>query len=345
MRKNILFLLALWFPILASAGSSTELAVATVTELETPRTYQLDGTVEAVHQSTVAAQTSGQVTEIFYDVEDYVERGAVIITLLDTEHRTSLAKAEANLKAAKAQKQDAANEYQRTREVYDKKLVAKAELDRAAANLDTASANEAAANAALDQARTQLDYTRITAPYSGIVTQRHIEVGEIAQPGQPLVSGISLEQLRVSVDVPQSMISAVRQFNQAMILCCGDQQWNPSGKLTIFPFAETGSNTFRVRLELNRDKKDLFPGMLVKVAFTIGKSSHLVIPVQAVVYRSEVTGSYVVDDAGRISLRHIRLGEPVANGQISVLSGLLPGEKVALDPITAGKTLKAQRNR
>ena len=323
-------------------------AVATVTvdELEVPRTYQLDGTVEAVNQSTLAAQTTGQVAEIFYDVEDYVERGDLVITLLDTEHQANLAKAQASLKAAMAQKQDAAKEYQRTREIYDKKLVAKAELDRASAALDTASANEAAARAALDQVKTQLGYTRITAPYSGIVTRRHVEVGEIAQPGQPLISGISLEELRVSVDVPQSMISAVRQYNQAMILCCGNNQWTPpSGELTVFPYAEPGSNTFQVRIGLKREKETLFPGMLVKVAFTVGKSVHLVIPLKTVVYRSEVTGVYVVDESGRVSLRHIRLGDPLSNGKVSVLSGLLPGEQVALDPIAAGTTLKQQRSR
>ena len=345
MRKISLPVLLLSLLLPYSSGNSADLETATIEALEVPRTYQLDGTVEAVHQSTVAAQTSGQVTEILYDVEDYVERGALIIKLLDAEHRANLAKAEANLKAASAKKQDATKEYQRTKEIFDKKLVAKADLDRAVAGLDAATANEAAARAALDQAKTQLDYTRITAPYSGIVTERHIEVGEIAQPGQPLISGISLEKLRVSVDVPQSMIPAVREFNQAMIMCCGEQHWNPSGELTIFPFAEPGSNTFRVRIALNREKKTLFPGMLVKVAFTIGKSSNLVIPMQAVVYRSEVTGAYVIDKSGRVSLRHIRLGDPLGNGSISVLSGLLPGEKVALDPIRAGAELKAQRSK
>ena len=327
-------------------GNANGTVITTPAEqLEAPRLYQLDGQVEAVHQSTLTAQTTGQVTEILYDVEDYVERGKLVLTLLDTEHQANLAKAEASLKAAVAKKQEALKEYQRIREVYEKKLVAKAELDRASAALDTAKANEAAAKAALTQVETQLSYTRVTAPYSGIVTERHVELGETAQPGQPLISGISLEKLRVSVDVPQSMISSVREYSQAMIRCCNKPEWKPTGKLTIFPYAEKGSNTFKVRLDLQRDGESLFPGMLVKVAFTVGKAVHLVVPRQAIVYRSEVTGVYVVDEAEKIHFRHIRLGESMGNGKISVLSGLQPGEKVALDPISAVTELKAQRKK
>jgi len=67
------------------------------------------------------------------------------------------------------------------------------------------------------------------------------------------------------------------------------------------------------------------------------------VPVQAVVYRSEVTGVYVVEDDGRVRFRHVRAGQRSANGHVLGLAGLMPGERVALDPIAASVELKRQR--
>lgn len=337
------YMLCLIFSLAFSGYTrAAELASAPVEAIETHRMYQLDGTVEAVHQSTLTAQTSGQVVDIFFDVEDFVEKGTLIIQLRDTEQKANLAKAQAQLEAATAQKEEAAKEYQRIKGIYAKKLVAKSELDQALAALDTTTAHQAAALAALSQAQEQQEYTRIKAPFSGIVTQRHIEIGELAQPGTPLMSGISLERLRVSVDVPQSMISLVRQYNKGFVRPNG-ADWIEAGGMTIFPFAEKGSNTFKVRLQLPEQTENLFPGMLIKAAFMIGKWPRLVIPRQAVVYRSEVTGCYVVSADGKIGFRHIRLGQPVNDTKVAILSGLTPEERVALDPIKAGAILKAQR--
>lgn len=329
--------------LLLSLGSFAQAELSTTTaEIRVmPREYRLDGVVEAVSQSTLSAQTQGQVEEVMFDIDDYVERGTLIIRLKDTEQQAGLAKAKANLKAASARAQEASDEQQRMKGIYAKKLVSQAAMDKANAALKAARANLDAARAGLEQAKEQLAYTRIRAPYSGIVTHRYIEVGEIANPGQRLMSGISLDQLRVNVDVPQSLIPAVRKINKASIQLPGNG-YVPATKITIFPFAHHGSNTFKVRLDLTKDTRNLFPGMFVKTAFIVGSRKQLLIPEQAVVYRSEVTGVYVVNKSGKISLRHIRTGHKSQNGEIIVLSGLQEGEKVALDPIAAGAQLKAQ---
>ena len=212
-------------------------------------------------------------------------------------------------------------------------------MDKADTTLKAAKATRDAARAALDQAREQLEYTRVRAPYSGIVIQRHLEVGEVATPGQKLISGMSLDQLRVNVDVPQSLIPAIRKMGKASVQQPGNG-YIPVVRLVIFPFAQHGSNTFKVRLDLPEGTKEMLPGMFVKSAFEVGTRKALLIPAQAVVYRSEVTGVYVVQPNGNIMLRHIRAGHKVGNDMISVLSGLDEGEKVALDPIAAGAALK-----
>lgn len=325
----------------ALAQTAQTLETATAGHQELPRVYRLDGVVEAINQSTVSAQTGGQIEAIFFDVDDYVEQGTLIVRLKDTEQRSRLTQAEAELKNTAAQLQEARKEYSRIKGVFDKKLVSSAAMDKADAALKSARARHEAADAALQQAREQLDYTLVRAPYSGIVIQRHLEVGEIAAPGQKLMSGISLDQLRVNVDVPQSLIQAIRENNKASVQQPGNG-YIEAEKLTIFPFAHHGSNTFKVRLDLPHGIKGLFPGMFVKTAFTIGTRKALLIPSRAVVYRSEVTGVYVRSADGALSLRHIRVGQKANDGMIIILAGLEADEQVALNPIAAGKQLKQQ---
>jgi hypothetical protein len=139
--------------------------------------------------------------------------------------------------------------------------------------------------------------------------------------------------------VPQSVIPAVRKGEGARIYL-PDGTDVEAEKITVFPFADLGSNTFKVRLDLPGTIKQIFPGMFVKTGFTTGEKRELVIPKSAVVYRSEVTGVYVVSD-GQVHFRQVRLGRDLGDVLV-VLSGLSEGERVALDPIAAGVALKAQ---
>ncbi|MCG6896670.1 MAG: efflux RND transporter periplasmic adaptor subunit [Thiocapsa sp.] len=305
-----------------------------------PREYRLDGVVEAVNRTTVSAQTQGQVQEILFDVDDFVEKDMVVVRLKDTEHRTRVAQAAADLKSATARLEQARDEHDRIRGLFEKKNVSESAMDQATADLASAQAELESAGARLEQAQEQLDYTQIRAPYSGIVTHRHVEVGEIASPGQPVMSGISLEELRVIVDVPQSVIPSVRRGGSARVYTDSGETIL-SKRITVFPFADMGSNTFTVRLDLPEGTRTLFPGMFVKTGFEIAEKAELVVPADAVVHRSEVTGVYVVADDGDVGFRQIRLGRALEDAFV-VLAGMSEGERVALDPIAAGVVLKSQ---
>ncbi len=340
MKVSLIIVLSTLFLIMG-AEAKPVLGTAQADYREIPLEHRLDGVVEAVDQGTLSAQTQGQVLEILVDVDDYVKQDSVVIRLNDTEQKARSNQAKAELNAATARLDEAEKEQRRIASVYEKKLVSDSAFDQANAGLDAAKARHKAALAGLEQAQEQLRYTEIRAPFSGIVTQRHIEVGETANPGQRLMSGLSLDKLRVNVNVPQSLIPAIRNSGKARIELPGDGVVEATD-LTIFPYAQAGSNTFKVRLGLPASATGLFPGMYVKTAFPIGTQRHLLIPQQAVVFRSEVTGVYVLNREGRITFRHIRLGEKLGDGTVAILAGLDQGERVALDPVAAGAQLKQQ---
>ena len=308
------------------------------------REHLFDGVVEAVKRTTISAQTAGRVMEVLYDVDDFVTKNDVVVKLRDNDQRAQVDRAEANLTEARARFQEAESEYKRIRELLDKKLVSKSQFDKAKAETEASKARLEAAKAALALAQEQLGHTLVRAPYSGIVTKRHVEVGEIAQVGQRVMSGLSLESLRVNVPVPQSLINSVRIIGQARVYVNDDEgEAIQAQRLTFFPYADTQTNTFQVRVELPQGVSGLFPGMFVKVGFITGEKRKLVVPTEALVYRSEVTGVYTVDATGSVSMRHVRPGRLADNGMIEILAGLNTGEHVALEPIKAGAFLKEQQ--
>ena len=320
-------------------AADTGLATLTTAYESAPRERVWDGTVEAVNRATVSAQTSGRVAAILYDVDDFVEAGAVIMRFTDTEQRAALGRAQAAAQEAEARFVEAESEQKRIAAMFEAGSVAKARYDQAQANFEAARARRDAARTGVTTAAEQLDYTLVKAPYAGIVSERHVEVGELVRPGQPLMSGLSLEQLRVSVDVPQSMVDPIRHIGKAVVYANG--QAIAAESLTFYPIADAKTNTFRVRVNMPKSSATLYPGTFVKVGFVVGETQRLLLPASAIVQRSELTAVYVVNESA-VELRQIRAGRAYGE-RVEVLAGLSAGERVATDPVAAGVYLQSQR--
>ena len=338
-RYQLSFLLFLSpLPLLAQ---QVALDIASANLLSMPQEYQLDGVIEATNQATLSAEVSGRIEEINFDVNDIVERGAVIVRIRDKEYRARLQRVKATLSETKSGFDDATREFKRVKGLFKDKVISQAGYDKSLANLESARARVAASEAGVAEAQLQLDNTVIRAPYSGIVVSRQVELGESINVGQAIMSGYALGELRVNVDVPQSIINNVREHRRARVLLLDESGSITASRLTIFPIADARNHSFRVRLGLPKSEQPLFPGMLVKVAFVIDHRQRLMVPLQSVVQRSKVAGVYLVDTAQQVSFRQVRTG--LTEGQqIEIVAGLDEGETVAVDPVQAGIRLKAQ---
>lgn len=326
----VLGLAALLFSHLAAGAG---LATVKVRKETLPLERLFDGTVEAVHQSTVSAQTSGRVQEILFDVGDRVPAGAVILRLVSTEQRQQLNQAEASLAEARANLKVETNNFQRAKELLGRQLIPRSEYDRAQGGYNAAKARVASAEAALKAARERLSYTEVRAPYGGIVSARHVELGEAVHPGTPLMSGFDPNKLRVETDLPQAVAAKVARLRRARVITGNGNAITPA-QLILFPVADPATSTVRVRLELPEQSTGLYPGQFVKVAFTVGDTERLLVPASSIVHRSEVAGVYVVQ-GNDVSLRQIRPGNRFGD-DVEVLAGLEAGEEVARDPVAAG---------
>ena len=323
-------------PATPAPGQSLETVVIQTTS--GPLERVVDGTVEAVNQATVSAQTTGRVAEILFDVNDVVPAGAVIMRLKGTEQRAMLSGAQAGLAEARARNAEAAAAYQRIADMYQRHVVSKSQLDQATDNRDSAAARLTAAQAGTTTAAEGMGYTEVRAPYGGVVTKRLVEVGELVTPGTPLMTGMSLRDLRVNTYIPEAVLDKVRAVNKAAIYV-GDKRIEAT-RITIFPEAATASGTFRARLELPPGSLALAPGLYVRVGLVIGEATRVEVPTSSLVEQSEVTGVYVVDEHNQPSLRYVRPGRRTRD-QVEIVAGLSPGERVAIDPVAAAARLTA----
>ncbi|MGN2250194.1 efflux RND transporter periplasmic adaptor subunit [Frateuria sp. GZRe14] len=329
-------------PTHRESSAPVDLASRVVHLQEAPREQAWDGVVEAVNQATVSAQTAGRVIELPYDVNDTVPEGAVIVRFTDVEQKSAHNRAQAQIAAAQASYDEAEASYKRVAAIAERGLVARQQLDQERARRDAARAALQAAQAQWREVGQQLDYTVVRAPYAGIVTRRFVQLGESVQPGQPLMAGVSLKDLRVTVQVPQSAVDAIRRLNHAEVLLADGARRVVATKLTVFPYADPDTHTFSVRLELPGDDTGLYPGMTVKVAFAVGRERRLLVPASALVQRGELQGVYVLGQ-GAPQLRQLRTGARYGDA-VEVLAGLDDGERIALDPAAAARWVSAHRN-
>jgi RND family efflux transporter MFP subunit len=325
------YLLLIITSLVACFSWADTIELAPVNAVTVPQRLVVDGTVEAIHQTTLTAQTSGQIKQIFVEAGDRVEKGHRLIQLKDDNQQAAFATAKANLAAAQAAFDEAAKTLKRVEGLRAKKLASQQDFDDASARFDITKAQLAAAKAQLDAAKEQLSYTQIIAPYSGIVLERHVSLGEVVSPGSPLFTGTSLSALRVMTQIPQADAPSIKQFSDALIQWDNQSLTVSPEQLHFYAYALANNGAIKTRIDLP-STTSFYPGQLVKVAFTVAQSPQLLIDPRAVIKKDELRLVYVKDDKDQYHLRQIRLGRLVAENQQQVLAGLTENEHIVLNP-------------
>ena len=328
-----------WLTLLAFGISYTAQAEAlkttTVAYREVEATYDSLATAEAERQSTVSAQVTGRIVEINFRVGDSVQKGQVIMRIDPSVANQDVAGMQARVHEAQVQLENAQKQYNRLKDLFKQQYVSQSQLDKAEADFKSAQAQVNTLKAGLGQSATQRNFATITAPYSGVMSELHVEVGEMAVAGKALATGYDPSNLRVTAKVPQSYIDAVRLNQKAYIEITGQPQWLATNGMTILPSADPRTHSTDIRLRLPVNSK-LVPNQLAQAHFVTGIERRLVVPASSILRRSELTAVYVIPANNQAQLRQIRIGKTLANGWVEVLAGVNNGERIALEPIAVG---------
>ncbi|MFN8960766.1 MAG: efflux RND transporter periplasmic adaptor subunit [Betaproteobacteria bacterium] len=321
-----------------TAAGTAAGATATAERRSVASHYVADAVIEAVRQATVSAQLPGQITQYYVDAGDRVRRGQLLARIDAREADAQLAAGAAQVTQAEAQLAQARLNHERTARLVQQDFVSQAALDRAEADLKTAAAALEVARAGRTVAGRARDHAEVRAPIDGVVTRRLLEPGELAQPGRPVLELHDPVALRAVGSVPQHVLAAVQRAAQAGALAGTRVELPALGlqlaaqRVTVLPATDARQLATAVRAELPAPlPAGLVPGTTAKLRLPIGQTDRLVVPPAAILRRSELTAVIVVAADGRRVLRQVRTGEHGADW-IEILTGLDPGETVALDP-------------
>ena len=312
------------------------LATAPVELREVEIAFSSEAIVEAVRQSTVAAQVSGRIVDLPFDVGDRVQKGQVIARIDERAASQALAASEAQVRAAEAAYANARASYERTRQLFAQKFISQAALDKAEADYRAGESQWKAMLAGAGQAATEKSFATLVAPYSGVVAARHVQLGEMAVPGKAIMTGFDPASLRIVATVPSQQVAAIQASRAARVEVPAANRWFEARTVTVVPAADPRTHSTQVRIELPPDVAGIYPGIFARAHFTVAREPRLMVPREAVVKRSELVAVYVVGNEGAPQLRQIRLGSAADENGIEVLSGLRAAERVAVEPVKAG---------
>jgi RND family efflux transporter MFP subunit len=324
-----------FMPALADTNLPPPSASALVEYRDFDRMAAAEGVIEAVRQSTLAAQVAGRVVSLNVKAGDSVRAGQVLVQIDARSAAQAEAASQSQVREAHAHLANARAKLERTELLVARNFVSRAALDQARAEYVAAQEQTATAIANAGQAATSASFTAIAAPYGGVVAATEVELGDMATPGRALVTVFDPRELRVAATLPQAVLAQARLDAVVTVEIPTLARTLTARGATVLPMADARTHTTRVRLALP-EAAGLLPGQYARALFVTGRTHALAIPASAVLRRSELTAVYVLDASGRARLRQVRLGEAARDGFVEVLAGLSPGERIALEPVRAG---------
>jgi RND family efflux transporter MFP subunit len=321
------------------------------------------GYVVARRQATVASKITAKMVELDIEEGDHVKGGQIIAKLDDTNIRAALNQASAQLDFAKAglaetqvNLTNAERDYERQKSLIQAHFVSQAAVDNAQTTVDALRAQLATQRSnvdvvarAMSVAERNLDDTIVRAPFSGIVTVKAAQPGEMVSPvsagGGFTRTGIGtivdMDSLEIQVDVNENFINRVRPDQQATAKLNAYPDWQiPAHVIAVIPTADRSKGTVTVRIAIDQKDSRILPEMGVRVSFLADASREpgskpaagVTLPSNAV-QGSGTTGTVFVVHGDTVDRRAVRLGAGTSDST-TVLSGLAAGERVAVGDFT-----------
>jgi membrane fusion protein, multidrug efflux system len=349
-------------PKAASSPPAIPVQTATVGIQQWPEVYEATGTVRARTATVLSSKVMAYVRQVAVQVGDRVQEGQLLVTLdsqdLDAKVRgaeaaegevlSAIPKADNGVAGAKANLDLAQSTFQRMQELESKKSISNQEFDEASARLKSAQATYEMARAKrtqLDSKRAQVqqevrgatimrDYTRMSAPFSGVVTAKSVEPGNLAAPGAPLLTVERDGSYRLEASVDESRLPFVKTGQTVDVALESLDRRLTAHVSEIVPAVDPASRAYVVKIDLPA-MPNLRSGVFGRAWFPMGVRKVVTIPPQALVERGQLQSVFVVEN-GFARTRLVTIGER-EQAAIEMLSGLSEGEKL-VSPVPLGLT-------
>lgn len=298
-----------------------------VQEQEIPQELSVLAQVMSRSLTQVSPQVPGRVSRIYVEAGSRVETGTPLVALSAAEFQARARQARAGAAQAQAHLVQVNADYRRYQRLLKEGAVSPREFEAMEAKFKAAQAQAAQAQAQVQEAATLEQYTRLSAPRDGVVAERRVAKGDMAQPGQTLLTLYDPRDLQVEGEVNDEYRSRLSLGMQVDIAIPALNYTGKAALTEIFPISMSPSRTFKVRTE-KLQVPGLIPGLFARLTIPLGEVKGLLIPRAAVREVGQLTTVEVLAD-GRPSSRMVQLGRSVGD-QVEVLAGLRPGDRIVL---------------
>jgi multidrug efflux system membrane fusion protein len=323
----------------SAAPPAIPVRAAPVVRKSVPVTLTVVGTAEAYSTVAVRSQITGELESVAFADGDEVKKGQVLFSIDRRPFQTALEEAEANLQRDLAQAANARAQTDRYRDLAQRGIATKEQLDQFATNAVALDATVAADRAAVESAKVQLTYATIAAPISGRTGKLMVHPGNLVRANDttPLVVINQVAPIYVSFGIPEAQFAELRRSMAGGSLQVEarppDDEGRPSrGRVTFFDNAvDPTTGTIEIRATFPNDDHRLWPGQFVNVAVTLGtEADATVVPAAAVQNGQQGQYVFVAKEDGTVELRSVQVSR-TAGAETVVRNGVTPGETVVTE--------------
>ena len=300
----------------AAPQKTIQVVVVEAQATSVPIRVEVTGQVAPIFQATLSSRIQGTIDKLLVREGSRVSKGQLLIQLDSRDLQADLARAHAEVENAKAH-------LDRMNQLYAQDAVSKQEMENATRAYRVAEANRRAVEA-------QLSYTMVRAPFEGVITEKKVEAGELASPGQPLLKMEDPQRLRLEATVAEGDLKSVSRGDKIPVVIDALGGQALTGLVSqILPAGDPQTHTFMVKVDLPKTP-GLKTGMFGRFQLDKGLTQTILVPSAAVVERGELSSLYVVGSDQTARLRWVKLGRRFEQ-QVEILSGLNIGERVLVD--------------
>jgi len=297
-----------------------------------PRTISLTGTLLAAREAEVAAEASGKVVAVAVDRGDRVQSGAPLARLDARAAVLNRAEASASAAGLVAQRESADIDCARSERLFASNVISRAEYDRTQASCTTSGHSVEAAMARAGLAQKSLSDAVVRAPFTGLVAERHVEVGDYVNAGRTVLTVVDIATLKLELSVPETQVSNIAEGRVVTFEVAAFPEREFSGTVKrIAPSLRKASRDQLVEVVVANDDAALRPGMFANARVTVGEDRYPVVPLTAVTGKAPVEHLFVVRPDFSVEERAVATGERSGTG-VAVVRGLTAGEMVVATP-------------
>lgn len=308
-----------------------EVIVVKVAKVSTNNTTPFitsSGKVVAENSANISTRIMGYVKKVYVKTGSKVVKGQLLIEINNNDLQAKKLQAQANVYQSEAVFNNSQKDLKRFQQLFKENSASQKELDNIIAQFKVSKANLTAAKEMLNEVESQFNYFKITAPFDGVIVNKFIEEGNMANPGTILLSVENTNTVKIETMVSEKEITGIKKGAEVKVIISAI---NTQLKGKIAEISSSSINTggqFLVTILLDKTNVKVLSGMYATVQFSSEiktTESAVLIPEKAIIKRGQLQGIYTISTSGTAILRWLRLGKKQGEN-VEVISGLTNGE-------------------